>query len=405
MESEYVTFNVVSDGQPMPGFTLQQAANNLARVMKTTPEKAEAIVLGYRVLKKGLTQEKAEAFRQKLESIGLSIQIQRVEPPSPSSGLSFELEPMDDEAPVEDQLQPSEAPQESAFITCPKCNIEQAKAEQCANCGIYFHKLPPVVPTESSPDPVSDPVPVPQTSASIASQDDSFVDDSYDDDDDEDDEGNSLQIAAFAAAAGAAVAGALLWKFIAVMFEYELGLVAWGIGGAVGFAAAALGSRGLQAGIVCGILVVASIMGGKYMAAGAFKEQAAEMILEMQGGADGLMPLYEEIMADSEVYAAEVTDDASLREFMVEYGYSEGWDYADVSDEEIEEFNESTGQELAGFAVNPPSYDEWVGGAFGEISEISTAGLMMEGFGILDVVFLFLGVGTAFRLASRYQAG
>lgn len=146
-------------------------------------------------------------------------------------------------------------------------------------------------------------------------------------------------------------------------------------------------------------------MGGKYMAAGAFQEQAAEMILEMQGGEDGLMPLYEEIMDDAEVYAAQVSDDASLREFMVDHSYSEAWEYADVSDEEIEDFKEFTGPELAGFAINPPTYKAWAGSAFDEIGEISTAGLMMEGFGILDVLFLILGVGSAYRLGSRYETG
>lgn len=45
-------------------------------------------------------------------------------------------------------------------------------------------------------------------------------------------------------------------------FYYELDLIAWLIGGAVGFSAAMSGVKGQAAGVVCGVLVLLSILGG-----------------------------------------------------------------------------------------------------------------------------------------------
>jgi hypothetical protein len=365
---------------------MEQVGENLARVLKTVPEKAQQIVASNRVLKKGLSLKEAEAFKLKFERVGVSIDIQRNDPQQFIPTSNLELEPMDEPEPEVEEVPPPQVsqPEQTDVITCPKCDHQQAKAEQCANCGIFFHKLQPPVDDSVANDPVD-------------------VDQEFDQEDSEED---SLQPKAIAAAAGAALLGAMLWNFIAVAFEYELGLVAWGIGGAVGFAAAAVGSRGQLAGIVCGVLVVMSIMGGKYMAYGTFQEQAAAIITEMQNEAgEEMRAVFDEEMYDAQVFAATVSDETSLREFMVENGYSYAMDPASVDSDEIDAFNEYNRPRLTRFASNPPTFGEWISGAFDEIDDISTMGLVMDSFGVLDLLFLFFGVGTAFRLGSRHEAG
>jgi len=94
--SNHVTFSVVSDGAVLPGHDREQVAADLAALMKTAPETAHTIIDRARTLKKGLTQEKAEACKHRLESIGLAIRIDRVEPQGEGSGLTLELEPIDE---------------------------------------------------------------------------------------------------------------------------------------------------------------------------------------------------------------------------------------------------------------------------------------------------------------------
>ena len=71
---------------------------------------------------------------------------------------------------------------------------------------------------------------------------------------------------AITGAAVAAFLGALLWAAIAYYANYEIGIVAWGIGGAVGIGAVMLGGEGVPMGLICAALTLLSIFTGKMMA-------------------------------------------------------------------------------------------------------------------------------------------
>jgi hypothetical protein len=80
-----------------------------------------------------------------------------------------------------------------------------------------------------------------------------------------------------AALAGGAV-GAAVWAAIAYYTNYEVGLVAWGIGALVGFAMS-LGARDVQSslcGVIAAVIALASIAGGKYAVVQVFVNQDAE---------------------------------------------------------------------------------------------------------------------------------
>lgn len=367
----YATFSVFSAGSLVPGFDRSQVCDALARLFSIGPEKVELMLNGRRLLKKGISQEEAEELKRKLEHAGLAVVVEPLAPAPATAGQRLTLEPVVGE-------ESAAEPAEPAAMSCPKCAHEQpAGAEQCAGCGIYFHKLQPAV---QAPDAAA-----------------GFVDN----DDVAEEADNVLQPKAIAAAAVAALLGALLWKFIAVAFEYELAIVAWGIGAAVGFAAAAMGSRGRAAGVLCAVLVVFSILAGKYLAVETIRADVAESIaMEMEG--DGLRPLYEELIYDAEVYPT-VGDEASLRQFMIDHDYTEATTPEAISDEEIEFFEDFSGPQLEAFAAGPPSYEDWVSGAYSEVAELSSAGLVIDSLGLFDLLFLGLGVVTAFRLGSQRE--
>ena len=377
-----VSFSVFSGGGVVAGFERDQVGQQLVRMFQIDERKADLILSGEKLLKKGMSRQEAETLQEKLRRIGVVAQIRAQDPPParlPATGLS--LEPMEGEEaqPAAAEAASPAAARKAATITCPKCGMEQEKSEQCGGCGVYFHKL------QATADP---------TTA------DRVEDAGAEAVEDEDDWGDSLQPKAVLAAAGAALLGALIWKFIAVAFDYELALVAWAIGGGVGIAAAAMGSRGQLAGIVCGVLVVFSIFAGKYMAAESFRADLGEMIMA-EAADDGLRPLYEELIYDAEVYVEAVNDDASLRNFMIDHNYVEAASPAEISDEDVELFKEYNHAQLMEFAAGPPSYAAWSAGAFEEIGEISSWAIVKDGLGFLDLLFLALGVGTAFRLGSQ----
>jgi hypothetical protein len=62
------------------------------------------------------------------------------------------------------------------------------------------------------------------------------------------------------------VFGAAVWAVLGWKLHFESGLVAWGIGLAVGAASYALGGRGMSNGLVCGFFALLSIFAGKVMA-------------------------------------------------------------------------------------------------------------------------------------------
>ena len=62
------------------------------------------------------------------------------------------------------------------------------------------------------------------------------------------------------------IAGALVWGAIAKFLNVEVGYVAWAVGLAVGFLSYAFGGRGIANGVLCAIVALLSIYGGKVLA-------------------------------------------------------------------------------------------------------------------------------------------
>ena len=139
------------------------------------------------------------------------------------------------------------------------------------------------------------------------------------------------------------------------------------------------------------------------MAVASQQSELAELLsnsLEYEG--IDLQEFYQEELIDAHEFARLPGDDASLRQFIAAHDYSESLDASQVSDVEVDQFLEFTAPRLQEIALNRPGFEEWREYSLGgSIRDLSTFDLMIDSLGLMDILFFFLGIGTAFRLASQ----
>lgn len=370
------TYSVITSGELQLGFEPAQVQQALAALFSIEPEKADALMGSRQVIKKGTDLKTAETYKSRLEGIGLVVTL---EEQAPALGSTLSLVPLDEVQPESGTRERTPTPQTAAAnpntVTCPKCATEQPRGnEQCQGCGVFMHKVIKQ-PTES---PAARPLPARGTPEEVTIT-----------------TTHTLTAAGLAAGAGAALLGALIWKFIAIMFGIELGYIAWAIGGLIGFAVTVTGSSGQNAGIACGALALVAILGGKYLAYDSIKD---EINAALNDSMDEIHQAYDQEMAAAKAYT-DVLNDKALREFMVKYEYSSYYDAEDVTQEEISSFKTDSEPRLVSYAYGAPSFEMWYRSNIeNDLAEVSTIGMIKEDFGAIDLLFLVLGVGTAFRL-------
>ena len=389
------TFSVISTGQIHDDFGLADVQQSFAKLFKTTPEKASAYVGVQKILKKDLDHTKAQALKSRLESIGMVIALKEHKPDAVSDPKALSIQEM---APAK----------EDTTMTCPKCNLRQEKAEQCSECGVYVNKL--LAPNQSAENITSVSTPAlknPNSEAGIkpgsnqnqnaneANTNATTITRAISVNKDK-----SLNIIGVAAAAGAAVVGALLWKYITVWFGYEFAIIAIGIGAAVGIAAVMFESEGIATGVICAVFTLLSIFGGKYMATSSLQESWAQDITSAIAGEEEIyQEYYQQDLKAAEAFGDGIEDKEKLVAFLNDHGYLEIYAVDEISDAEIADFNEFVVPHLKRISETNPSFEEWLKGSFEEnIKDLPTATLMFADFGIIGIVFLFLGIGTAFKM-------
>jgi hypothetical protein len=132
--TESATYNVVLSGDLLSGFEITTVVDAFAKMFKLSPEKASSMVGSQLVIKKDVELRVAESYQQKLTSIGIEVELKKLGDPSELS-----LEPMQERVSgVDGAEQPMV---ETGQMLCPKCKILHEKAEECANCGVYIHKV------------------------------------------------------------------------------------------------------------------------------------------------------------------------------------------------------------------------------------------------------------------------
>jgi hypothetical protein len=374
MESAETNYNVVFSGKLLQGFDKDQVKIDFSNLFKLTPEKSERILTKRRTLKKALNQGAAENFKSKLERIGLEVVLE------PQGALATS-EPTLSLVPIEGESSTpathNDVAPETKVQACPNCAHDLVTmTDPCPNCGVYPHKV--ISQSQPGVDPASK-LSSPKRIKSV----------------DHSESSDSLTLKGLIAGVFAALLGAVLWSGITVAIDYELGLIAWVIGGGIGYIVAFSGNRGDAAAIFCAVMALVAIIGGKYLFYSGLQSQVSDVLAD---SSVDLQLLYEEEMMDAQALVA-MSNSGSISQFMVDYGYTEASVAESVTDDELNQFESEIAPRLMGFVDDQPTYEEWYQSTIEDnLKSISTFDLVIETFGFIDAIFLFLGISTAARI-------
>jgi hypothetical protein len=212
------------------------------------------------------------------------------------------------------------------------------------------------------------------------------------------------------AVAGGVIAGAIgaaVWAGIAYFTGYEVGWVAWAVGGLVGFGVVLgnSGERSQQAGVLAVVVTVLALLAAKYTTVQLILSNDSEIMSALVSG-----------LEDDELVISYLADDVVV-EFMSEdkpVNWPVGVDPSQASTEV--EYPTDV------WAVAQSQWDEWsvaereeyrsdleemvsanIAVAMEDIrSEMAQIGFMGS-FGLLDIIFFGLAVVTAYKVAATAQ--
>jgi len=202
---------------------------------------------------------------------------------------------------------------------------------------------------------------------------------------------------AIGGALAAGLVGAAVWAGIAVVANYEIGWIAWGIGAAIGAAFHKLGGRGAAGPMLCAAIAVASIGAGKYVA---FRTSVSNELDEILGS-EMMRVEYAAYQAFGAAYVAAQTDEekeALAREWIVEGNQ----DPSNVSAHRLEQFRQNELPELLAIHRGDKNFEQFKS----EFTELAMADVnFADTLGGFDLLWIALGVMTAWRLASGTAEG
>lgn len=216
----------------------------------------------------------------------------------------------------------------------------------------------------------------------------------------------SLTPTSFLVALLAAGAGALAWGAVSYFSGYEVGYVAWALGGMVGVAMTKFGGRGMTCAGTAAALTVAGIAGGKLLGTRFVVEKEIRENCE----ATFTPELHAEFVSDAADFALLDADagDEELRLFMLEHRYTNADSPEGVLDEELQGFLATNAPNLRALHANPTSYEDWYAERVAESRQgfeenFSIVQANLEGLNGFDLLFVALGVSTAFGIVRRAE--
>lgn len=380
-------FSVYSTGEAEDGYEASLVKHEFAALFGISDEKADRYFASKKLIRKGLTQKQATEYQVNLKKIGMVtiiesniVQSKASNEPNTKAEDTLGLLPEDH---VDSTSNTGTSNQHTKGMTCPACHIDQIKSEQCIDCGVFFRKLSNTAETTTGrSEPTLNASEKASHQSSRRGQSDS-----------------ANFILPVIAAGVTAIVLAFLWKLITIQTGYEFGIVAWAIGGVIGFVGASTGGRGEVAAVTCAILAVCAILGGKYMIEDYYIAQTdsffdGELHDEMSSG-------YDKLNEEIEIYTAIENDDYLVKRFISDYGYTNADSVTEISDGELEEFRETMAFNIAAMEQVPDlqaALNEMQAEHEQEMGTDSTFSYMIENMGILGIIFIFLGMSTAYKI-------
>lgn len=189
-------------------------------------------------------------------------------------------------------------------------------------------------------------------------------------------------------AGGAAFAGAAVWALVAIYLNVQHGVIAWGIGGLVGFAVVKAGGHGQMLAVIAAVLAVLSIFSGRFAIYQSVVDDAAKQQFTAE--------VFDDYRGDAAAWKALGPNptDEQVGEFALDNDY-------DV--DSADEFREFAAPRLEWFSEADRTLEEWQAFEAGSISQhYGFVEYLKDDFHPLDILFVILGLATAFGMVSRH---
>ena len=200
-----------------------------------------------------------------------------------------------------------------------------------------------------------------------------------------------------------AVIGAGIWAVVTAVTGYEVGIIAWALGGLVGLGGKLAGGRGIGAGILCAVLTLGGIMLGKVFAVNYIVKADAEKYFDEQYTQE----TFDNFQIAAKEYAKVETED-DKRQFMVQFEFTEEETPDAITQVDIDFFNKYVEIYLYRHNQKPMSYEEWKQANIEDDKELfrkefDVIAVVVDSLEPIDFLFFVLGVASAFQIVNREE--
>ncbi|MBK9139453.1 MAG: hypothetical protein IPM17_11945 [Verrucomicrobia bacterium] len=194
-------------------------------------------------------------------------------------------------------------------------------------------------------------------------------------------------------AVGAALLGMLVWYLIIVSTNTEFGIIAWGVGGLTGLGCRLLGGGYSQKlGIIAGACAFVAIVGGEYLATRSAYNKFLDAMMD---------EAWEQHLAYAKE-ADQLTTDDEIKAFLAKHGSEEGEPAIapeTITADQVREFRQEDLPELKKIARGGTSKAGFERKVREHLDAAEMQSLILkDSFSLWTLLWLFLGVGTAYRL-------
>lgn len=203
----------------------------------------------------------------------------------------------------------------------------------------------------------------------------------------------------YAGVAGAVVAGTIgmvAWYYLTRVTNYELGIVAWGIGALTGYVAVLLARTGThKLGICAAVITALAIICGQVV----LTHDMFDEYLDKE-----VHTLYEQEVEFGKRVAAATTDE-SVCQLIAELkseDEDEKPDFSAVTEEEITMYHEEIKTNYLDLVNGTITREEFTRNVKASIKDdVPFQAILIDSVSLFTILWLFLGIGSAYKIASR----
>lgn len=201
-----------------------------------------------------------------------------------------------------------------------------------------------------------------------------------------------------------AIVGASLWAGITYLTGYQIGWMAIGVGSMVGMGARVAGGEGKPMALLCAGLALAAMFIGNVMAIQIALDKAVEDWADEFSTPED----YTESFRAADEFVMSTPEEAYPAFILEHTDISEASDPEAVTEEEIALFLEVIAPDIRRFQKERPTYSVWRDRMEVDVKEAlmdgtDITGYIIDSFGIIDALFLFLGLGAAMRIVGEWD--